>query len=1091
MSQLTIYKASAGSGKTFRLVLEYLKLLVENPFNYKHILAVTFTNKATTEMKERILRDLNKVAKGDNQLIGILKVETNFGEQKIIENAQLALSGILHDFDRFAITTIDSFFQKVLRAFARETGLQGTYEVELDQQAVLEEACDRLLLSSEDDLNLRNWLIDMSEHQLGEGRNWQFRDNILSLGNELTKEPFQKLLVNQTDTETERDKLNKLRQQLIKTKKFFEQAIIDYGKKLQKMLSDHQLQPSDFKGGSRSFANYFEYWANFRSNRIEPTATILNLPDNPDDWYTQKSPAKAKIIDCFHGGLNQTLKETLKFIEQHYPEYVSAIEISKNIYALGVLNTLSGKVREVGHEKNALLLSEGNTLLNGIIGNNDAPFIYEKAGNYYNFFMIDEFQDTSVTQWENFRPLIANSLAENHPNLVVGDIKQSIYRWRNSDWQLLDKALKQELTPQKVKDVTLGSNWRSCTNIVEFNNQLFNIAKTLLQNDYNAQIGDKSNDLFDSFKHTIASAYSDVEQTPASGKTDGYIRCTFIDKEDYIQETLNKLVSTIEQVQAHGFSAGDIAILVKKNKQGQQIAEALLKQKKTGSKANFEVISDDTLYIHTSPSVNFITQMMQYIATPFDPVVQANIVYQFSKHLLPYLQKNNMVPPRISDKQQQSIAFENNNNSYNFLPHAFKNEFFPFMNDPSQRNIIQQWSNLSVSDLTETIIKLYNIDKISSEQANIQAFKDVVNDFSKRESGSLHRFIEWWGQNGAGVKLQSAGERDAIRIMSIHKSKGLEFPIVLVPFCDWGFYPDAKKSNILWCPTNETPFKQFPVLPVKYSKTLQKSLFAEQYYTEMLLSAIDNLNVLYVALTRAEQGLYIFSKTNEKENTNTANGLLKQVIEQTKLLEKCGDNNYEKGSYATIKKEKATSNEVVIKGNYARHPKIAQSLRLRKNYDGFLEENSNVLATKINRGKIMHELLSNIESDADVEKAIALMINKGSIDAKEADIFSVEINTLLSNQMATDWFNGSLKVLNEMTILSPGFELSRPDRVMLGKNKTVIVDYKLSDIIDTNHQQQVKRYINLVEKMGYQKPEGYVWYLKTNQIININNWETT
>ena len=325
MSQLTIYKASAGSGKTFRLVLEYLKLLVENPFNYRHILAVTFTNKATTEMKERILRDLNKVAKGDNQLIGILKVETNFGEQKIIENAQLALSGILHDFDRFAITTIDSFFQKVLRAFARETGLQGTYEVELDQQAVLEEACDRLLLSSEDDLNLRNWLIDMSEHQLVEGRNWQFRYNILSLGNELTKEPFQKLLVNQTDTETERDKLNKLRQQLIKTKKFFEQAIIDYGKKLQKMLSNHQLQPSDFKGGSRSFANYFEYWANFRSNRIEPTATILNLPDNPDDWYTQKSPAKAKIIDCFHGGLNQTLKETLKFISQHYPEYVNAI----------------------------------------------------------------------------------------------------------------------------------------------------------------------------------------------------------------------------------------------------------------------------------------------------------------------------------------------------------------------------------------------------------------------------------------------------------------------------------------------------------------------------------------------------------------------------------------------------------------------------------------------------------------------------------------------------------------------------------------------------------------------------------------------
>ena len=1095
MPQLTIYKASAGSGKTFRLVLEYLKLLVDNPFNYRHILAVTFTNKATAEMKERILRDLYKLVQyKDRSILDRLLDETNLSELKILEHAKLALSYILHDYDRFSISTIDSFFQRVLRSFARETGLYGTYEVELDQDAVLDEACDLLLMSVEDDLELRNWLLSMSEDQLGEGKNWQIRDKILELGTELQKEAYQEYLVQQSiagNIDSEREKISKLKSELALTRKVFETRLREYGNKALNIIRNSGLLLSDFKGGSRSFVNYFDYWANCRLDKLEATKTLLSAVDEPDNWAMKSSPRKEEILNCFHNGLNQALMDALDFLNKELSNYITASGIYKHLYALGVLSILSSKVREVGQERNSLLLNEGSILLKGIIGNNDAPFIYEKTGNTYHYFMIDEFQDTSVTQWENFKPLVINSMAENHPNLLVGDVKQSIYRWRNSDWQLLNKHIKTELENFNLSEITLESNWRSCVNVVGFNNIFFKMAKDYVQNEFNNILNDNHSELFNEYRTTILNAYSDVGQLAASGKEGGYVQCEFIDKDDYEDDTIAKLIKSIEQVQDKGFQAGDIAILVKRNKEGKKIAEALLNHKKRTEKYNFEVISEDSLFIDSSASVRFLVGLIKYTLSPFDQVNQASVVYEYSTNILPLLVQKKKVPQRFVDKGQQQFSFDLETVSkHQFISHQVRSDYFPFFDDEEKRTKIKSWSNLSLIDITEEFIKRYNLDCISGEQANLQSFKDVVSDFSKRESGNLHKFIDWWKQFGAKVKIQTTGERNAIRIMTIHKSKGLEFPVVMLPYCDWTIAPDGKKTNILWCSTSNTAYKQFPVLPVNFSHNLKKSDFREQYFTEVLLSMIDNMNVLYVALTRAINGLYVFTRQIDKKESNiSVSGLFNETLKNNDgdyLPKSITEQSYCFGELVRTTEVSTKQAEINLSGKINRKSKLSDSLKLRRNFVGFLDGDENVMSHKLNEGKLMHELLSEIRNAGDLDGSMQKSLVDGKIEFEQLDELKKNILKLMANTKAKGWFDGTLKVLNETTIILPMFGLLRPDRIMISGNNAIVVDYKTTLVKNKAHKAQVSSYVERIKQMGYANVKGYVWYLKSNKVLDID-----
>lgn len=1092
-NQLTIYKASAGSGKTFRLVLEYLKLLCSNPYNYKHILAVTFTNKATSEMKDRIISALYQIStKKENGFLPILISETGLSEFKIIENSYIALSNILHNYDRFAVSTIDSFFQRVLRSFARESGLYGAYEINLDQDAVIEEACDRLLLSVEDDKELRQWLLTMAEDQLEDGKSWQITGKILELGKELYNESFQKYLLHYESIETERSKLKELKKELVKTLKWFEKEIKALGQKGLNIISSHGLESADFSGGkSRAFTNYFNYLSGGRFDKLEPTKTLLAAVNNVDKWYTKTSKKKDEIIACYNSGLNDHLIQTLAFIDKNIANYNTASELLKLIYSLGVLTTLLSKIHEISKERNSLLLNEGNLLLKGIIGNNDAPFVYEKTGTYYHYFMIDEFQDTSITQWDNLRPLVDNSLSENHPNLVVGDIKQSIYRWRNGDWQLLNKYLKQDLKTYPINEQELDTNWRSSKNIVEFNNAFFEQAKDLLQNDYNTILNDTQGALFDEYRQTIIGAYSDVSQKSKSADNGGFVQYSFIPKDDYEKLTIEQVVKTVKGIQDKGYRASDIAILVKKNKQGKQIAEALLSEK--NDKYNLEVISDDTLYIDTSASVRFLANMMQYILSPYDKVIQASVIYEYSSKILPRLKKIGKLPPRLTSDVQQLFNFEIPNTEHHVISDSVRNDYFPFFTNDEKKTTAQKWSYRSLIELIEELIGLYHLDYIDGELAPLQAFKDVINDFSKRESGNLHQFIEWWKQFGNKVKLQSAGERDAIQIMTIHKSKGLEFPIVILPFCDWQFAPETgpKKQKMLWCSTENSTFKQFPILPVKYSKRLAKSHFSQDYFTENLLSYIDNVNVLYVAQTRAVKGLYVFSKKLEKdESTLTLNGLNRTIIQNCQseyIPEEKQDGVFSLGELKTVEREVLVAkNEINLSSKVKYNSKLNEALKLKRNYVDFIDSDASDTVAKINEGKLIHELLSLIDIRDDIDIAIDKLVINGKIEEIQRLKYHDKLVEVICSNNVEKWFNGNARILNEATMIAPNKGIKRPDRVMIFDYKSVeVVDYKLTDKHNNAHKKQVQQYVSEIKEMGYENVTGFVWYLKSNEILNV------
>lgn len=1043
-------------------------------------------------MKERILRVLYKLSVSrDHETLNKLVQETGYSVLRIEENARLALSGLLHDYDRFSVSTIDSFFQKVLRSFARETGLFGSYEIELDQNAMLEEACDRLLLSIEEDEELRLWLMAMSEDQLIEGKSWSVNKKILSLGKEIFNESFQPYLLNQESTETERAKLKSLREELQKTRSWYEKECIHYGEKALALISRFEIELDDFKYKRSSFANTFYKLAQYSGGEIILGARFLNAIDAVENWSAKdKLPQMQALYDA---GLNKLMHDIVSFLNEHSKKYTTAFEVQKQVYALGVLSALAVKVREIGYERNSILLSEGNTLLRGIIGQNDAPFVYEKTGTYYQFFMIDEFQDTSTTQWANFKPLINNSLAENHANLVVGDVKQSIYRWRNSDWQLLDKQIKLDLAQYKPDEISMDVNWRSSRNVVQYNNLFFNMAKGLLQSSYNESLETESSPVIDEYRNTILNAYADSEQQSLSNIDGGIVQCAFIsnnEAQSYEEVTVHQVIQTVKHVQDQGYSASDIAILVKKNKQGKMIADALLAEKNNGDHYNFEVISDDTLFVESSASVRFLIGLLKYVLTPADQVVKATVVYEFANNLLPLLSEMGRTPERFISEGQQALSFQaQDNGKFRLIPNELRSEFFPFFDDDKMRSLSQRWAYLSLIDLIEELILRYNLHYLSGDQANLQALKDLANDFSKRESGNLHKFIDWWDQFGAGVKLQTAKERDAIKIMSIHKSKGLEFSIVLLPFCDWNFQPDSTKLNILWCSTSHTAYQQFPILPVNFTGRLKNSDFANDYYTELLLSYIDNLNLLYVAQTRAINGLYIFTEETTKDTANSVAQLYHQFFRNS-----ASDIEYQTENEVVFtigqlslgtKKENEQVNEANLSGSFKRHKNINNSLKLKRNYIDFLDDAESTRSVQINRGKLMHEILSLISESSDIDNAVQKVQLSGKISSTESENLKEEIKVLINHPEVKEWFSGKYKVLNEQTIVLPKFDLPRPDRLMIEGNRILVVDYKTTNIENTSHQRQVKTYMKYLIQMGYDKVEGYIYYLTSKKLSEV------
>ncbi len=1082
---LTVYKASAGSGKTFRLVIEYLKLILDNPFNYQHILAVTFTNKATNEMKSRILEQLNMIANGeDSATISVLLKETGNSEQFIRDRARKVLKNILHDYNRFSINTIDSFTQKVIKSFNRELGISPNFTLELDTDIILEEAVQRLFAKIGENKNLLKWLRDYSRERIEENYSQRLDADIKKLGTELFRERFQEFFPEDGDSVYTRENLEDFVKELQALKREFESTLKKKGSEAVEKMEKAGLGPADFSGGAtRSLGNYLLKLSS--GDQLEVNTTMRNGAEDAEKWVAQKKQGREEILAVVESTLQPKLAEIIHYFDENFTGYNTAIAVQKQIRTLGILIDLKDEIRDLLHEKGILPMSDSNLLLSKIIGESDSPFVYEKIGNYYKHFMLDEFQDTSGLQWKNFKPLVLNSLAEGNDNLIVGDVKQSIYRWRNSDWNILAQQLQHDFTPAQHNEETLDSNFRSDRNIIAFNNSIIK-----------ALIGEFENRLFtdledrDTHLERFRNIYTGHEQNPGKKNTPetGYIRANFLANDTFKEDSTALLVEQVKMLQDKGIKAEEIAILIRKNKEGIPIIEAFLDEarKPEKKKYNLSVLSNESLFLHASRGVLFIIHTLETLIDQDNKIAKATLLHMWNSWLKPELQQNGFLQ---TDGQQQLLFETEKEWQLNANYEAeFEEELGALLEKIKSKVLLA-----SLDEAVTQIASLTGLFTLATELPFIQTLIDKAAELKNNLSNDLSNLLFWWNEKGYLTSVNINEEVSSIRLLTVHKAKGLEYKAVLIPYFNWESEPGSSQLPILWCQPQSEPFTKFPLLPIQMGNSMKESEFAPVYYEERVNNYIDTLNLVYVAFTRAKSVLIInspdikFNKNGRETSSKSVDRMLLKSLQNELIQQKFpGSFNeteqfFEFGSVPENRDEQSESN-VTRLAKYQFND-FSDRIKLRLSGEDFLVATGQEHSEK-NIGTLVHEILSEIETAGDAVRACTKALKEGKISEPEFEAIKAQIENNLRLEAVKSWFDGSYNILNERDLLTDNM-LLRPDRIMYSDDTAIVVDYKTGDKIPGKYNRQVERYAKTLKATGFAKVSGYLWYLGSNEVEKV------
>ncbi|MFA7115879.1 MAG: UvrD-helicase domain-containing protein [Bacteroidales bacterium] len=1017
---INICKASAGSGKTHELTGKYIELLFEKYvsgyrdegvfFGYRKILAVTFTNKATDEMKQRILSELYDMSEDavSSDYYSIIKDRFGLNAEQIANDARDMLLSILNDYTAFNVSTIDAFFQKTLRAFAREMGQYSSYEVELDSVSVLSQAVDDMMDSLEDPdkKSLLKWLIDLSISGIEQGDNWNPTNKLKELGTNLFNEDFKLKYNENNNLLTDKQSLFDFRNSLFKIIRDFEANVKSIGTDAMNCFVSAGFMPIEMKGKTRSPFIRFQWMAD--NSVLDITTSFRKLLDNPDAWMTGKDVSTGVNAD-FYQKMNGLVKQAIEISDNEVKKYNTAKSVVKDLYALGVLFDIRENILKYCHDNNVVLLSESTEFLNRIIDGSDTPFVYEKIGGRIENYLLDEFQDTSKMQWENFKPLLTDSNDGGSTNLVVGDVKQSIYRWRNSDWNLLNSKVEEDFGENNVNVEILENNWRSAKNIIEFNNDFFSKASDMIAGLYNEE-GDRS------FKgELIKDIYSTVIQKVPKNHSDfeGHVRINFLPEKNkdvtFNDRVLERLPKTLDNLFSLGYKKSDIVFLVRKNNEGTLLANFLITN-------NYSVLSDESLLISSSKAVQKIVTALKY----------------------------------VSDDDNEVNKF------------LFTNKKF----DYKERTLFE---------ICEEVCR--SLDETDKKQAVfINAFMDLVSNYMISHGSDIIGFCNWWDEAGRSKSISVPSEQDSIRIMTIHKSKGLGFKVVILPF--FKLTLNKNRKNVVWHvadPITEAPYDKLGIVPVNISKSTSDTLFSSVLDKEDLYSYIDSLNMAYVAFTRAKEELIIWTPESEKKNKiNSVSNILFKLYEdkiKNVLVDSQDIKVLDIGSWWRTE----TSNETDSKDNiqvsdYESYP-IGDRIKLSMIGEDFFDGNNR------NRGTIMHNILSEMSEEKDLTIAIDSAIASGVIDQVSAVEFKEILADGLSKIRDYHWFDGTYSHINERKIITETGDFYIPDRLMVGKDKLVVLDYKFG-VRHSSYHKQVAHYMKLMESMGYNNIEGYLWYVE-------------
>jgi ATP-dependent helicase/nuclease subunit A len=1070
MSPLHIYKASAGSGKTFALTMEYLKLLYMQPAIHRHILAVTFTNKAAAEMKQRILGRLSALShypKGENlEEMKQLVQFTGLDEESVSRRAGELLDTILNDYSWFSVGTIDKFFQSVIRAFTREVGIQPGYNLELDHPRVLSLAVDRMFQDLGNHPELQEWLIRYAEERMEESKSWNFRQEIIQLGMQLFKESFQGLFLKHDISLLNKQNLDLFLQDMGALERETRNGMMATGKDALQRMEALNLTPEDFQLKSRSPAMLFVTAGEGKDvNFTDSKLLALELPEkwlNNGATGTMTGLTKDHLIPLLNEVYRlQVILNTLAAVRAHF-------------YTLGILADIWEYIRDYTRERNLFLIADSARFLRGIIGGNQVPFVYERTGNRYHHIMLDEFQDTSLFQYDNFRPLLDNSLASGHQNLVVGDIKQSIYRWRNSDWRILSSELERDFSHQKIKIDSLYKNFRSREQIVRFNNTVFQLASQLLsqQMGHELLVSPVTRDEAELEVNQFRNAYEDVvQQIPDHLMgTGGYVKgVLFRDEEqDFQDQVLEQLPGWVEEIRQSGIEPGQTAILVRTRKEGVAVANRLLEHaRKTGETKQFKLISNESLLLVHNNSVSLLVSLLRFLVQPGNELNNTLLKYQY------YLVDAN------PDKDMAQLF------GVEVLPEHILPKVFM-----EQQELLKQ---LPLYELIESLIDLFSLGTRMEDLPYLQAFQDVVIDLQRRDPLGIRDFLDYWDQYGSKRGISVSEESNALRILTIHKSKGLEFKAVLVPFCDWEVTTDQRNSDILWCETEATPMDRIPTVPVKFSSRMIHTLFAPAYYREKMKGYMDKLNLMYVAFTRARDVLYIGIPGKEVKGLKTTGDLLQTIMERVPAKEPCTSvlksyldrDVFSIGTMPVYEAQPVEEDPWQFKSYPVSRENRTLKVRLRN--DPYFVDEGGVFRTGRMYGNLMHRIFSRITSETDLEPVLMAMQREGLVPGKERKELSAMIRKKLNDATVIQWFpeRGTTLVFNERSILCGDGNLIRPDRVILDGERITVVDFKFGEQEKPSYRNQVRNYMAQLGKMDYREVEGFVWYVMLDKIVKV------
>ena len=1098
---ILINKASAGSGKTYTLVKEYLIMLLgkkteggnyildKHPNdNHRYILAITFTNKATEEMKSRIVETLDVLASNPDESPYITDLTTMLGASKddISKSAGIAERQMLEDYTNFNVCTIDTFFQKILRTFAYEVNLSSNYGVELNDEYVVELGVNNLKTRLHDESGKKNkslshWLWMFVQDSIKNGSSWDVfykPKSKKTVDNSLYN--FAKVLTNEVVKKNSKQLFD-----FLADPKNIQAFNVALNSGITNLISEvkecvdeifKMLEGPDIKA-NKNFTNFLD--------ALNNSANPFLIKDL--DKKVEKKIADQSFVNKNSAKVNESaICLYLEQIRDYGTVYASYKKILDLTYQLGLLGDINASMQDFTNENNTILLSGTNDIVKRIIDGCETPFIYERIGMYLHNFLLDEFQDTSRMQWENLLPLVRNGLANGHDSLIIGDVKQSIYRFRNSDPQLLHSQLKVDFSNDSIKyNEGRSINWRSARNIVHWNNAFFQFLSTALNMDeFYADVEQEVSPKNEKLPGHVVVARREIPDKKKD--TDGSNDCEIKNDDNSNDNDLNfkewaieKMIVDLQSLLARGFKQKDIAVLSNTNREGQLAISRIMKWNIENPDKQMKVVSEESLLVISSPAVRIVVNILKML----DRCEAHNEDGREMPMVLRRFEANR------SEGMDTSEAFED--------AIVSKDEDIADYID----RLYETSKSACLDSVVEQIIKSQLSKQMTEENTPyLLAFLDSVVDFMSRYGSNIHHFLKWWDKVGPGLSISSPDNIDAIRVITIHKSKGLQFPCVLIPMFDWNF----DQSSIEWIET--AGFKDKlpkgvaipPIVPVKRDN--KRTLFDNEFKKIARSNIMDSLNKTYVACTRAQYELIIYTENNKELG-----------LQLSQFLETCRNNN---NDIAPTPTENCDPDVVYELGK----PMLRSDIPALNSDDNALPDNvesrimppysvvSDVDRWKLTSpdiiidvrgttrwvGEMLHKVMERVRTPKNLKKAFGRALHRGMITEEEHDEYLALLSKRLADPRVADWFANDNRLMLERSVTIGGNGQKRPDRVVMKPNgEIIIVDYKFgdrSDDNDTKYKRQVAGYKRAVcDALGC-RPDcvsGYVWYIHSGDILAV------